>query len=530
MRLSFYILIFFIPFSFRAQFDVYSKRTMHSIGINEVTKDSIYSTDIAFSSDLENFALDSTNDVMILFFPFEGFMTKDKIMDEVAAFDIKDEIILWSGLYSREFSSFSFIDNKIYHSLSDIGGLWNSRSNKFIWSVRSPLIVTKELYEKKIGWAPKLNDYNYYGAGVSLVDGSILWKNEEIETYNNAFFYPFVIDSHFVYLNKKINGFNIYNGNFWSYNYRFNYFVPSSPTNMSLGYNYGLVGALIGRGLENAFNMKEKDALDKVIQHHSNSLKVDSVFYIASRERIHKFHKNGNEIVSKEHINGRNAGISHIFKKGYDYYFVNKGFSKHYGIRNYSNSSPFFLTRFNEQLDFLDSFDYKLDMRGEPLDELDACIIDYVIVDSIINLILDNGFISLDKNLKIVSSKHYKKKIKWKERIKDDFYYYTDTIYRKKASSKNDHIYIKLEDNSIEEYNLKGTLISQLDERQIYYSIYKDESIVVIDKYDKSLILDSSHNLIVELPNVKKVLKSSNKYYIGMASGFYIIDKNQLVK
>jgi hypothetical protein len=530
MRVSFYILILFIPFSFRAQFDVYSKRTIHSIGINEVTKDSIYSTYIAFSSDLENFELDSTNDVMILFFPFQGFMTKDKIMDEVAAFDIKDEIILWSGLYSREFSSFSFIDNKIYHSLSDIGGLWNSRSNKFIWSVRSPLIVTKELYDKKIGWAPYLKDYYYYDAGVSLVDGSILWKSGEIETKRNTFFYPFVIDSHFVYLDKHINGFNIYNGNFWTYDYRFNYFQDLNSSNTNYGYNYGLVGALIGQAFDNLFNLKEKDALDKVIQHHSNVLMGDSTFYISSRELIHKIHKSGKELVSKKHIYGRKAGISHIFQIENDYYLINKGFSNHYRKRIYSNSSPFFLTRFNEQLDFIDSFDYKLDMHGEPLDELDACIIDYVIVDSIINLILDNGFISLDKNLKIVFSKHYKKKIKWKERIKDDFYYYTDTIYLKKASSKNDHIYIKLEDNSIEEYNLKGTLISQLDERKIYYSIYKDESIVIIDKYDKSLILDSSHNLIVELPNVKKVLKSSNKYFIGMASGFYIIDENQLVK
>lgn len=530
MKYSVYLFVFIVPFSFRAQSDMFSERSVHSIGINSITKDSIYATDIAFSSILENFELDSINNVMLLFCPFQGFMTNGKIKDEVAAFDLKDESILWSGLYSREYSSFSFMDNKIYHSLSDIGGLWNSRTNKFIWSVKSPLVVTRELYEKNIGWAPNLKDNYYYDAGVSLVDGSILWKSEEIETKRNTFFYPFVIDSQFVFLNKHINGFNVYNGNFWNYDYRFNYFMDLNSSSTNYGYNYGLVGALIGGALENAFNIKEKDALDKVIPHHSNFLKEDSVFYIASMELIHKIYKNGKELVSKEHINGRNAGISHIFKMGNEYYFVNKGFSEHYGKRNYSNCSPFFLVRFNEQLDFLDSFDYKLDMQGDILEELDPSIIDYVIVDSMIYLILDNGFIALDKNLKIKSSKHYKKKIKWKERVKDDFYYYTDTTVYKKEASKNNQIYIKLADKSIEEYNLNGILIGQLKERLIYYAIYKDESILVVDKVDKSLILDSNNKLIVELPSVKKVLKIDNKYYIGMAAGFYIIEANQLVK
>ena len=209
MKYSVYLFVFIVPFSFRAQSDMFSERSIHSIGINSITKDSIYATDIAFSSVLENFELDSINNVMLLFCPFQGFMTNGKIKDEVAAFDLKDERILWSGLYSREYSSFSFMDNKIYHSLSDIGGLWNSRTNKFIWSVKSPLVVTRELYEKNIGWAPNLKDNYYYDAGVSLVDGSILWKSEEIETKRNTFFYPFVIDSQFVFLNKHINGFNI---------------------------------------------------------------------------------------------------------------------------------------------------------------------------------------------------------------------------------------------------------------------------------------------------------------------------------
>jgi hypothetical protein len=423
------IIFLFIPFFGFSQLGLNSSFSNHIIGINKITGDTIIAKDLTFSFAVRDFLLDSSNGLLIIFFPVLGSLGESTSNEIVASYCLKENKILWVQNVDKDNLRYVKVGDKFYQFGNKSTGLWNPKTNEVIWQINSPLYLSRELQSQNIGLAFALKSDGKNIAGVSLDNGEILWKNRDFRIPHYAILSPQVMDSQFIFLNKGIMGLNLKTGRNWERNRFFNHFEPESHWGTTASYLGGLMGYLIYASVSSAFGNVKPINPSYVEQYHSNFVVKDSHFYIGSREFLHKYHQNGSLVFERWHANERNAGISKIVSINKSMYFVNYGYSLLDGTRKYALSSKFFIEKFDDNLNFLDSFDYRMSKKSAGLSNIEGHLLDVDIYKNQLRLIGENGFLFLDSNLKVISVRPVKTEKFWREKNTDDFFYFKDSIF-----------------------------------------------------------------------------------------------------
>ena len=521
------VLFLLVPVLVYSQYGLNSSISNHTIGVNKITGDSIMAQDLTFSYSQRGYFIDSSNGILIIFFPVLDSYGESTSNEILASYSLKENKILWVQNIEKEKLRFTKLGDKFYQSSNKSTGLWNPKTNELIWQINSPLYLSRELQTKNIGLALALKSDGKNLAGVSLDKGEILWKNNDLKIPRYAIIFPQVIDNQFIFLNEILMGINLTTGKSWERNRFFNHF--ESKGGNTAAFFGGLVGYLIYTAVSSSGINGKPINPSYVEQHHSNFFVEDSCFYIGSREFLHKYHQNGTLLFERWHANERNAGISKIVNINRSKYFINYGYSMLDGSRAYALSSKFFIEKFDDSLNFIDSFDYKISKKAVGISSLEGHLLDVDVYKNQLRLVGENGFLVLDSNFRVVSITVLKTEKFWKERKVEDFFYYKDSIFYEVKKSDQD-IYMTLANNTVERYSAEGRFKELYHPSIVYSIIYEDEYIKCISQEGKFKILNLRNQLIYEGNDILKFEKFDSQYLLSFISGFLIIDTRQLVK
>lgn len=124
-------------------------QSTHSIGINEITRDSIYALDISFVNNISDFVFDSINNVLLSYFSLYANEGGKTDYDYITAYSLKANKILWSKLVDRTKEKYDFLDGKFFANTPKFSGLLDVEKDTFIWKTKSNIIVHPDLIAKK---------------------------------------------------------------------------------------------------------------------------------------------------------------------------------------------------------------------------------------------------------------------------------------------------------------------------------------------------------------------------------------------
>jgi hypothetical protein len=526
----FYInLLFILPSLLFSQYGLYSNMSKHSIGINHLTKDSIFIKDVSFPYAMDDFKLDSTTNLLLLYFSESIQLSEDQSgMTINALFDYNKNELVWTNASKKGKNYFNFIDNKIFLNTKDGSGLWDIKTRQFAWKINSPLYINKELYARDIGIAPRLKENGNCFAGVNLLNGEVKWKFPDFKILGNVFHLPFIVDSTLFFVNEGLIAVNLNSGIVKSYNYIFNAVARDGNGSNTATLIGGLVGFIIYEIVDNAAARGGVKTPDHFVSHHSNFL-IDSFVYIGSGSQLHKFTRNGLEVANAVHYKDKTAGISELFYLGSKKCFLNFGYSIEKGARTNTGCSYVFIERFDDSLNLLQTMNYK-DLKNKYYDGVKGEVIDYRIFNDSLHLLFENALLVLDTSLNITSSKIIYYEDKWTNRLDRNFCYRHDSSFDCIDVRKTSDYFIQNKNGSICWYNLRGDKVKTIPKNNIFYETYTDDKIKVVGYQSDDYILDRNNKLIIDVPGIDKVLKNGKEYIFGFQSGFMIIDENQLVK
>jgi hypothetical protein len=526
----FYInLLFILPSLLYSQNGLYSNMSKHSIGINQITKDSIFIKDISFSLAMDDFKLDPTTNLLLLYFSESIQNSEDQSgMTINTLFDYNKNELVWTNVSKKGNNYFNFIDNKIFLNTKDGSGLWDIKTRQFVWKIKSPLFINKDLYERGLGIAPALKENGNCFGGILLHNGEVKWKFPEFKILGNVFHLPFILDSTLFFVNEGLVTVNLNSGIIKSYNYVFNAVARDRNGSSTASLIGGLVGFIIYEIADNATARGGVKTPDHFVSHHSNFL-IDSFVYIGSGSHVHKYTRNGIEVANAVHYKDKTAGISELFYLGGKKCFLNFGYCFEKGARTNTGCSYVFIERFDDSLNLLQSMNYK-DLKSKYHEDLKGEVLDFRIINDSLHLLFENSLLVLDTSLNIATSKIIYYEDKWTNRLDRNFCYRQDSSFDCIDLRKTSDYFIQNKNGSICWYNIRGDKVKTIPKKDIFYEIYKDDKIKVVGYQSDDYILDRNNKLIIDVPGIDKVLKNGKEYIFGFQSGFMIIDENQLVK
>lgn len=529
MKKLYLAFIFQLPFILISQSELFSKSSWHSIGINALTKDSIYAKDIAFSYELNNFEVDPGKNTLLLSFLENNYEGASSNSDIISAYNYLDDKFLWKQLNKKNSIQFNFTEDKIYRYFKGVSGPWDMVSNKLKWEINSPLYMCNELNKRGIFLAPYFKSDERSFAAISKENGKVLWENKYLIVTGNTILEPFFIDSFMFFGNENLVVINLNSGQFYKYNHTLNYFESDQSGLLPITILGGLVGAVIYLSINEATAKAKTQSNSHFEPHHSNFLSRDSFVFFGSREFIHKYSKKGIEIADKLHINYRNVGISKLFSWQNKLLFLNFGYTILNGERVNASCSKFFIEKFDDSLNIIDSVDYR-ELKGSLLDGIKGEVIDYKINSDTLLVIFENGFVYFDTALHVLKKIPKNDKNIWVSTVDENFYYLKDSNYYFTDITEGNDVFLTHRNGMVSHYSFNGEIKNNISANDVFFELCRDKNVKFVGNTRTDLILNSKNQPIIETAGITKVKKIENDFIVGFRSGFFIINENQLVK
>lgn len=539
MRFVFiFLLILFANFlNSQDEIDQYrSTQTKHSIGLNELSKDSIYAVDISFVNNISDFVFDSVHQVLLSYFALYADGGGKTNFDYITAYSLNERKVLWSKLVDRTKEKYDYINGKLYVNSSKFNGLLDVLKDMFIWKTKSNIIVNSDLLAKNIVLAPQYK--NSQGvkvcAALNSSNGKPIWENDNLDLKMGIVTEPTVKGDNVIFLNEYLYNLNINTGKFWKSETQMNIILGKDEkilgeiglTMLSAAFGFGIAGAL-GSNMVTFYII---DLGQSGLKTKASLYINDSGFiYVLGKEGMQKYDSTGKMMVSIGHSN-RNK-IEKILIARDHLYFLDPGSSIVNNKKISFFNSYFYLGQLSRNLETEKSI-HLTDEYEMLYKELGKFYIQTDFSRDHFFVLFRNGVLVLDTNLRIAGkfSRSKNEDPEYRSLLLGNFYESNDSKWRKHSFTE-ENIYLERLDKSIDVVNSRFQLHSNIPRKDIYKIFYQDNLITVVVNIDgKSFILDSQDRTIIDMLRVEKVLRQNGKYFIANLNGYYIIDENQLVK
>lgn len=511
------------------QHGLYSDINVHSIGIHQQSKDSIYARDVAYPFILEDFKIDQPSGLLLLRFvePEHEHMSNPG-MSIHAVYDYTKNEFVWTNASKANKTYFNIVNNKIFFQTKDGSGLWDIQKKDFVWKVKSPLYIHADLMNHGLCIAPALREDGKSFCGIDIENGKVKWQISDFQVLGNVFHLPFILDSTLFFVNENLITVPLYSNKAQKHPYMLNTVAREGGGMTGAALLGGLLGVLIYEIADNAYSRGQVRAVEHFITHHSNFLR-DSFVYIGTSNHLLKLDRNGREVTNALHYKSKTAGLSELFNFGGKKCLLNFGYNYNKSNRTSTTCSYFFIERFDDSLKILQAMNYP-ELKEKYYSGIDGEVIDYRVKENQLYLLFRNALIVLDTSFNIVSSRVIYSDEKWLSRLDQNFCYQLDSTFDCIDLNSNQNYFILNKNGSISQYSLSGDKVLVVPKSNLYYETYADEHIKVIGYKSDDYVLDKHHRLILKLPGIDKVLKNAKNYIIGFQSGFLIIDENQLIR
>lgn len=496
--------------SSQEKIDLFSKFITESIGINQITKDSIFAKEVYFEYFINDHGYDSINNIIhakLYILTDDGVSSKEGI---IAAVDLDSNRLIWSNKYNLNKTSYNFLENNIYLKQKDKYYKINSITQENQIPLKS-FIYTDTSFDKDFGicFSKDENISNVMKlTAINIKTNQTIWESEL--QYQKEFFIadPVRYGEQFYFINTQLNSINLKTGKTNTIGKDFEVNTRKSNSDALLaGY---LLGGVIGYAVVSSFTT-EVIYTEKTF---SNLLFLDSFYFFANRENIYKLnYKNEllNEIKTPNKVELINSEFK--FKNGF-IYLINKGRPNSFEYNSF--------VKYNLNLEII---------RSEYLG--DELIIDVNFNDSFAYLIQYNSCKKLNLYSNQMETVNYidKNYISAKSLYDSIIYFEENKTFIPINLFDTNKFYLKAaKEDSISAFDLNMKLQKKYSIFRFSKLIYKNDKLKFIQNKGECFILNNENKLILELPNIEKLIYRNKKYYISLDNQIMIIDENQLVK
>jgi hypothetical protein len=511
-------------------------QSYHSIGINEVTKDSIYAVDISFVNNISDFIFDSVNQVLLSYFALyanEGGKTN---YDYINAYSLKASKMLWAKIVDRTKEKYNFIDGKLYANSTKFNGLLDVLNDTFKWKTKSNIIIHPDLIARNVVLVPQFKNQEGIKvcAALNASNGEPIWINDSLELKMGIVSEPTIRGNNIIFLNTHLISLNLNSGKYWQSENQMNrilgkdekFFGEFGLTLLSATIGFGIAGA-IG---SNVVSYSIVDLGPTGLKTNAPLYINDSGFiYVVGIEGMRKYDSEGKLLGSIGHTNRNN--IEKILISKNQMYFIDPGNSIVNNIKRSILNSSFYLSRLNSNLEteksihLTDNFELLYKDLGNFHIKTDFFRDTFFVL-------FRNGFFALDTNLNFLGkfSRSKKEDPEYRNLLLNDFYIYSDSAWIKQHNG-NSLKYLERLDKSIDVVNSQFQLVKNIPRRDIYKIYYQDDLITAAVNADgKSFLLDRKDRAIIDMVRIEKIQKHNDQYYIANLNGYFIIKADQLVK
>lgn len=513
-----------------------SIQSTHIIGLNEITKDSIYAVDISFVNNISDFIYDSSNQVLLSYFALYSYDAGKTKYDYITAYSVRESKVLWSKLIDRTKEKYDFINGKLYVNSPNYSGLLDVLKDTFIWKTKSNIIIHPELLSKNIVLAPRFknNDGVKVCASLNAITGEVLSDNNNLELKMGIVSNPIVKNDNLIFLNEHLIQINLKTGKYWQSEHQMNQILEKSDKIIGdIGLN--LLSAGIGIGFASAIGSSIVSF--PILSIGLPGLKTNAPIYVNDSgfifvvgiDGMRKYDTKGKMLASIGHVSSNN--IEKILIANNQMYFSDPG---SYFLNNekiFLFGSAFYLSKLNSNLETINRI-HLLDEYDQLYNNLGRFHVKTDFSGDTFFVLFRNGILFLDTNLRIIGNFFMSKKEdpEYRDLLLGNFYEYKDSVWIR-HNRHNGYIYLERLDKSIDVVNSQLQFIRSIPKRNSYKIYYQDNLITAIVNTDgKSYLLDRKDRTIIDMLRIEKIQKYDNQYYIANLNGYFIIKSDQLVK
>lgn len=539
MRLIFFFSFIAFVISLRSQADNDHYRSLyssHSIGLNGITKDSIYVEDISFVNNISDFVYDSINQVLLSYFALYSNEGSKTSLDYITSYSLREKKILWSRLVDRDRAKYQYVNDKFYLITDEHSGLIDILTDTFIWKTKSRIYTHPEMHNKNIVLAPLYkNRHNAkVCAALNAATGDTVWTNPNLELKMGIITEPHLIGDSFIFLNEHLHLLDINNGKYWKSEIKINKILDNSDI-FWREFSSAMFTGVVGGVMLGAFNSRYlpvyhgsgvspglKSNAPLVLDDYNN-------IYVVGIKGMDRFDIHGRLINMISHNSVDNK--SSILKVENQLYYSELGSYIQNNVKKNIFRSFFYLSKIDSNLETLS----RLHLDGDHSflsKELGHFHIETKVLNDTFYILFRNGLLVLDKDLKIAGkfTRTKKEDPEYRNLLLGNFYEYYDSAWLKRSYNEG-YVYLERLDKSIDVINSKFQFVRNIPQKNIYKIYYQDDLISAVVNVDgKCFLLDKHDRTIIDMLRIEKVLKQNDHYYIANLNGYYIIKANQLVK
>jgi hypothetical protein len=512
-----------------------SLHSTHSIGVNCLTKDSIYAEDISFVNNISDFVFDTTNKVLLSYFALCGEDGKTNF-DYITAYSTGERKVLWSKLVDRTKEKYDFINGKLFLNSPKFNGLVDIMKDTFIWKTKSNILVHNDLIKKNIVLAPRHKDKEGIKvcAALNAMNGEPFWINDSLELKMGIVSEPTVKDDQIIFLNEHLINLNLTNGKYWKSESRMNKILGKDEkiigevglTFLSAAIGFGVASALGS----SAFSYSIVDLGPTGLKTNAPLYINDSGFiFVVGIEGMKKYSQDGVMLASIGHTNRNN--IEKILIARNQMYYLDPGGQIYNNIRRPIFNSYFYLSKLSPNLETEKSI-HLSDGYQYLNKELGHFHIKTEFLNDNFYVLFRNGVLVLDTNLTIIGkfTRTKKEDPEYRNLLLGNFYEFPDSVWQKRNYNEG-YVYLERDDKSIDVIDSRFQFVRNIPRKDIYKINYQEDIITVVVNTDgKSFLLDKHDRTIIDMLRIEKIQKYKNQYYIANLNGYYIINADQLVK
>lgn len=490
------------------------------IGINNLTKDSIYVKKVNFNHFISDFDIDVKTNSIIASFSLQNDIGNDLKKEILSNYNLDSNKILWFEKIKQNKFKYIILNGDIIYNQGESVNSIDILSGKERWKIKGQFYTDSNLLTFNTGliygYLSDLGIYSVYG--VNLKNGEKIWSNPAIDLDFDKIQQPIMKDSNFIFLTEKIHNLSLKTGkysvgidNFYKYiDIKNEYYMT---------FAFGLTGYLIQNLLINpTYNYSNNNYKNlyvtselTTIPHCSNFLQHKDNFYISTTSALYNYSYNG---VLQNMIDLRKYKLtssSILLQSDSNLYLINDQKSVKY-------SRPSFL---------------KINLETKKIEQLQLNkenIIGIKNIENSLQFIQEYSTSKIDLNLNIKNEIRFSK-----FNLENASHLLFENCYRigdnKIQLLRNDtnQYYIYDKDLNLYKLNQEFELVETINNSKIYSILYTDDKITVImnSKKKKFKILNKSNQEIIEIEDLKKIQSHNSTYYFGLLNGIYIIDNHK---
>ena len=491
----------------------FAKSIEWNIAENLITKDSIYALDIGFPNNISDFHFDTINAILISYFSLLNVDGGQSDFDKIAAYSLKDRKLLWVKLVNRKKQKYQVSDSSLY--LNDLKKGEAKRlditSHKELWKARTFLYhLPSKTYSKDLilGTTYEVLSGPIEIQGINPSNGKMKWSNRNVEIKKNTVQQAFINDSILILISEYLYGINLYTGEEWTYDYKFNKVKTKSEHGETYAFIAGgLLGLAIYRAIDGSMPYTELNYYKRC----SNILSQPDCFFISNDQNLFKFNYSGELLSKSMHIL---SGESKLIEVKDKLYLISLG--------NYNG----FVNLYDTSGNFKKSYNRFIGKKRPSLR-----ILDFNFSNNLMTLLDQSRLILLDTSLVVKADKEYKagESESWRALVKKNFYLKQSDSFTFENVVSSENTYVTLVDKSIKKYDLDFNLVNTISKLDACYEIYTDHRLQVLkNSNDNAYFIDKrTSKVALQMNGLRKIIEHKNKLYIAALNGFYVIDKNE---